>query len=175
MPRPEKAEAVQKIKEKISRAQGVVLTDFRGLNVLELEALRDGLRKTNAEYRVVKNTLLEIAAAEAGIEGLEAYLAGPTAIAIGHYDPVAPAKAIQEFIRQHRKLDVKGGIVEGRVVDAATIRALADLPGRPELIGGVVGGVQSPLYGLLGVLTGLQRSLVSALDQIRQKQAVSSG
>jgi large subunit ribosomal protein L10 len=175
MPKPEKADAVQKIREKISRAQGVVLTDFRGLNVPELEALRDGLRKTNAEYHVVKNTLLEIAAGDIGIEGLEPYLTGPTAVAIGYNDPVAPAKVVQDFIRQYRKLEVKGGIVEGRVVDAATIKALADLPSRPELVAKVVGGVLSPMYGLVGVLSGLQRNLASVLDQIRQKQAVSNG
>lgn len=175
MPRAAKTEAVRKIKEKISRAQGLVLTDFRGLNVPELEALRDGLRKTNAEYNVVKNTLLEIAAAEIGIDSLEAYLVGPTAVAIGYDDPIAPAKVIQDFIRQYRKLEVKGGIIDGRVVDAATIKALADLPGRPELIAQVVGGVRSPLYGLVGVLSALPRNLASVLDQIRQKQAAASG
>ncbi|MDR5683976.1 MAG: 50S ribosomal protein L10 [Armatimonadota bacterium] len=171
MPRPEKVEAVQRIKEKIRRAQGLVLTDFRGLNVPELEALRDGLRKTSAEYRVVKNTLLAIAADELGLEGLERYLVGPTAIAIGYDDPVTPARVVHEFIRQYRKLEVKGGVVEGKVVDADTIKALADLPARPELIARVVGGARAPLYGLVGVLTGLQRSLVGALDQIRQKRA----
>ncbi|MBM3451291.1 MAG: 50S ribosomal protein L10, partial [Armatimonadetes bacterium] len=118
MPKAEKAQAVADFKEKLNRARSVVLTDFRSLKVSELDTLRGSLRKAGAEYHIVKNTLLTIAAGEAGVDGLAPYLTGPTAIAIGFDDPVAPAKAIQDFIRQFRKLEVKGGYVEGRTIDA---------------------------------------------------------
>jgi large subunit ribosomal protein L10 len=174
MPKPEKVQAVAELKEKLTRARSLVLTDFRSLRVQELDALRGGLRKAGAEYHIVKNTLLTIAADEAGVKGLSPYLVGPTAIAIGFDDPVAPAKAVQDFIRQYRKLEVKGGFVEGRSIDAEGVKALADLPSRESLIASVVGGIQGPLYGLVGALSGLQRNLVYALDQIRhQKEAAA--
>jgi large subunit ribosomal protein L10 len=175
MPKPEKAQAVEELKEKLRKARGLVLTDFRGLSVPEMETLRRNLRQHGAEYRVVKNTLLGIAASELGLGGLEPFLAGPTAVAVGYDDPTTPARVVHEFIRQYRKLEVKGGVVEGRVLDAAGVRALAELPGRAELLARVAGGVQAPLAGLLAVLVGLQRNLVYALDQIRQKREGAGG
>ncbi len=175
MARPEKVEAVQRLKEQLRRARGVVLTDFRGLSVPEMEALRRSLRKEGAEYRVVKNTLLGIAAGELGLQGLERFLQGPTGVAVGYDDPTTPARLVHEFIRQYRKLEVKGGVAEGRVLDPAGVRALAELPGRPQLLARVVAGLQGPMYGLVGVLVGLQRSLVYALDQIRQRREASGG
>lgn len=175
MPKPEKSEAVARLKEQLGRARGVVLTDFRGLSVPEMEALRASLRKEGAEYRVVKNTLLGLAASELGIAGLERFLEGPTGIAVGYDDPTIPARVVHEFIRQHRKLEVKGGLAEGMVLDPAGVRALAELPSRDQLLARVVGGLQGPLYGLVGVLVGLQRNLLYALEQIRQKRSASEG
>lgn len=175
MARPEKVEAVRRLKEQLQRARGVVLTDFRGLSVPEMQALRAGLRKEGAEYRVVKNTLLGIAASELGLEELHRFLQGPTGIAVGYDDPTTPARVVHEFIRQYRKLEVKGGLAEGRVLDPAGVRALAELPGRDQLVARVLGGLQGPLYGLVGVLVGLQRNLLYALDQIRQKREAQSG
>ena len=170
MAKTEKVEEVKRLKDRLSRARAVVLTDFRGLSVPEMEALRQALRKEGAEYRVVKNTLLGIAASELGLQGLEPFLEGPTAIAVGYDDPTTPARVVHEFIRQYRKLEVKGGLAEGRVLDPAGVRALAELPGRDQLVAKLMGGLQGPLYGLLGVLTALQRKLVYALDQVRQKR-----
>ncbi|MFN3284899.1 MAG: 50S ribosomal protein L10 [bacterium] len=170
MARPEKVEAVQRLKEQLRRARGLVLTDFRGLSVPEMEALRLQLRKEGGEYRVVKNTLLGIAASELGLEGLQQFLQGPTGIAVGYDDPTVPARVVHDFIRQYRKLEVKGGLAEGRVLDPAGVRALAELPGRDQLLAKVLGGLQGPLYGVVGTLVGLQRKLVYALDQIRKKR-----
>jgi large subunit ribosomal protein L10 len=122
----------------------------------------------------VKNTLLQRAEAALGIAGLDPYLEGPTAIAISRDDPVAPAKALQEFIRQMRKLEVKGALVEGRVMNAEQVKSLADLPGKAQMRARVLGALQAPAAGLVGVLQGLQRNLVYALDQIRkQKEAAA--
>jgi len=171
MARPEKLEEVTRLRARLDRSAAVILTDFRGLTVREITVLRGRLRDAGAEYRVVKNRLLRIAADAAGIEGLERHLEGPTAAAFVSGDPVPVAKAIQEFSRQSRKLTIKGGILAGAVIDDAQTRVLADLPGRAELLAQVVGGIAAPLSGLAGVLAGLPRKLVRALDQIREQRA----
>lgn len=170
--RPEKAAQVEAIEVWLRDAAAAILTDYRGLNVGELGALRAKLREAGAEYRVVKNTLLRRAAAALGIAGLDPYLEGPTALAISREDPVAPARALHDFIRQMRKLEVKAALVEGRVMTADEVRSLADLPGKAQLRARVLGALQGPAAGLAGVLHGVPRSLVYALDQIRkQKEA----
>jgi len=140
-----------------------------------LQKLGAGWRVTfRGETRIVKNTLLLRAAAALGITGLDAYLDGPTAVAITRDDPVAPAKALHEFIRQMRKLEVKGALVEGRVMGAAQVKGLAELPGKAQLRARVLGALQAPPYGLVGALSGVPRNLVYALDQIRrQKEAAA--
>jgi len=170
MARPEKVSEVEVLKERLRRARAVVLTDFRGLTVGEINQLRGKLREAGVEYKVVKNRLMLIAAREAGIQGLEAYLEGPTAAAFGYSDPVVPAKIIQDFIRQMRKLEAKGGVMERRAVTAQEVRLLADLPPRGVLLALVAGGMRAPLYGLANVLAGVPRSLVYVLDRIRQQR-----
>ena len=173
MARPEKVSEVEELVQRLRRARTVVLTDFRGLTVAEMNQLRGKLRDAGVEYRVVKNRLLLIAAREAGIAGLESYLQGPTAAAFGYDDPAAPARVIQEFIRQLRKLEAKGGVLDRRALTAGQVRMLADLPSRAVLLGQVAGGMRAPLYGLVGVLTGVPRSLVYVLDRIRQQRATA--
>ncbi len=173
MARPDKSEEVAALKARLDRSEAVILTDFRGLTVGEITILRSRLRSTGAEYRVVKNRLLRIAADAVGIKGLEHELEGPTAAAFVRGDPVPAARAIQEFIRQYRKLAIKGGILAGAVIDDARARGLADLPDRAELLARVVGGIAAPLGGLAGVLSGLPRKLVRALDQIQKQRAAA--
>ncbi len=170
MARPEKVTEVERLEARLQKASAVILTDFRGLTVGEITTLRGKLREVSAEYRVVKNRLLGIAGKAAGFEGLVPYLEGPTAAAFTSADPVAAAKVIQEFIRQTRKLVIKGSVVSGQVYNEAQTKALADLPGRNELLARVVGGIAGPLAGLQGVLAGLPRKLVYALDQVRQQR-----
>jgi large subunit ribosomal protein L10 len=169
MARAEKVQQTEAIRERLQRSGAIIFTDFRGLNVGEIATLREKLRAAGIEYTVVKNTLLGRAAASLGIEGLDPYLEGPTAAAFSPEDPVAPARILQEYIRAARKLELKGGLVEGRILSADQIKQLADLPTKPELLAKVLGSIVSPLYGLLAVATGLQRNLVYALDQVRQK------
>ncbi len=173
MARPEKVEEVARLKARLDKSAAVILTDFRGLTVGEITVLRGRLRSVGAEYRVVKNRLLRIAADAAGIEGLEHQLEGPTAAAFTSGDPVPVARVIQEFSRQSRKLTIKGSILAGAVIDDARTRVLADLPGRKELLALVVGGIAAPLSGLAGVLSGLPRKLVRALDQIREQRTAA--
>jgi large subunit ribosomal protein L10 len=173
MARPEKVTEVKRLEARLQKASAVILTDFRGLTVGEITALRGKLREVSAEYRVVKNRLMGIASKAVGLGGLVPYLEGPTAAAFTAADPVAAAKVIQEFIRQTRKLVLKGSVVSGQIYNETQTKALADLPGRNELLARVVGGIASPLAGLRGVLVGLPRKLVYALDQVRQQRGAA--
>lgn len=168
----EKQAVVAELKEKLANTKGAVLTNYRGLTVAQDTNLRRKLREAGVEYRVVKNTMTRIAANEVGLTGLDAHLEGPTAIAISFTDPVAPAKVISDFVKENKLevLEVKAGIVEGQVIDAQGVKALAALPPREVLIAQVLAGMQSPIVGLVNVLQGSIRNLVYALDAVRQQK-----
>ena len=171
MLKSEKVAVVDAIIAALKSAETYYLVDFRGLSVAEAMDLRGRLRQSGATLTVVKNTLARRAAAEVGLQGLETLLQGPTAITFCADDPVAPAKTLQGFIKEKKKLAIKGGYMQHRVLAAAQVEQLASLPTREELIAKVVGGIAAPLYGLANVLTGPVRGLVVALDQIREQKA----
>lgn len=168
----EKIQTVADIKEKLSTTKGAVLTNYRGLTVAQDTKLRRKLREAGVEYRVFKNTMTRIAAKEAGIEGLDPYLEGPTAIAISYTDPVAPAKIISDFVKENKlqALEVKAGLVEGKVIDANGVKALSNLPPREVLIAQVLAGFQAPIAGFVNVLSGTMRNLVYALEAVRKQK-----
>ncbi len=169
--REEKQLVVKELAEKLKLAKGTVLTDYRGLNVEKVTDLRNKLRAANIEYRVVKNTLLRLAAEDAGIKGLERYLEGPTALAMSA-DPVAPAKVLADWIKANKMLELKGGILEGKVISAQSVTGLASLPPREVLLAMVVGTMNAPIIGLVNVLQGPLRKLVYAVDAVaKQKEA----
>lgn len=170
MVRPEKAAVVEELKDKLGRAQTVVVTDYRGLNVQEITELRRQLREAGVEYRVAKNTLTTIAAREADLSELEQFLSGPTAIAFGYDEPVSAAKVISEFARLHRELEIKGGALEGNVIGVAEIQALADLPPREELLAMVARAMQGPIAGMANALQGILRNLAYALNAVREQK-----
>jgi large subunit ribosomal protein L10 len=132
--------------------------------------LRNALRKAGVEYKVVKNTLTRFAAKENGLEGLDTYLNGPTAMA-SSADAVAPAKVLSEFAKKYDKLKIKVGVVEGKVIDVSGVKALAELPPREVLIARVLGGFNAPISGLVNVLNGNIRGLVVALNAIAEQKA----
>jgi large subunit ribosomal protein L10 len=169
----QKAQKVQSVQEMVALMKGsetLYLLDFRGLSVAEITSLRNSLRDSGASVRVVKNTLAKRAASEAGLPGFDALLTGPSAVVFCGEDPVAPAKAVQAFIKDKRKLAVKGGYLQERIIDASAVEELASLPSREELVAKVVGGIASPLYAIAGVLAGPMRSLVIALDRVREQK-----
>lgn len=169
--RPEKVAAVAELKEKLGQAKAVVLADNKGLTVAQATNLRRELRQAGVEFRVAKNTLIRLAAHELGIEGLDALLRGPTTLAFSYEDPVTAAKKLSEFIRKEKnlKLEVKAGLLEGRVIGAGEVKALADLPPRDQLLSLVLGGIQAPLVNMAGLLNGLLGSFAYAVDaRIRQ-------
>ena len=168
--REEKAAAVEAIKESLKNAQGSVLTDYRGLTVSEMNELRKKLREADVEFRVVKNTLTWRAAQQLDLENLQPYLEGPTAIAFGHTDPVAPAKIISEFAKSHKALEIKAGILEGKVIPLEKVKALADLPSKEQLLGQVASAMQAPISGLVNVLQAPIRNLAYAVDALRAQR-----
>ncbi len=170
----QKKQAVAEIKEKFQSSSGVVLADYRGLTVSQVTQLRAQLREVGVEYHVLKNNLVRRAAQEVGIEGLDEYLKGPTAVAFCA-DPVAPAKALADFAKNNKAFTIKAGVVEGKVVDEAGVKALADLPSREVLLAQVLRGMQAPLAGMANVLQGPIRKMGYALEEVRKlKEAQAS-
>lgn len=170
MARPEKVAVVDEVYEKLTKAQSVVLIDFRGLTVQEATELRKKLRAAGVELRVAKNTLTRLAAEKANLKELHVYLEGPTALAFGYEDPVSPAKILSEFAKDHKKLELKGGVLEGKVIDQAMVKALAELPSKEVLLGQLAGLLQAPIRNLAYVLSAPIRNMVYVLDAVRQKK-----
>ena len=167
----QKREVVEGISGRIKAAKALVFADYRGLTVEQDTELRSALRKAGVDYKVVKNTLTRLAANENGLEGLDTYLNGPTAMASSDTDPVAPAKVLSEYAKKYDKLELKVGVVEGKIIDPSGIKALAELPPREVLIARVLGGFNAPLSGLVTVLNGNIRGLAVALNAIAEQKA----
>lgn len=160
MPTAQKAAQIEDLADRLSRSQLTIIADYRGLSVDALHGFRARLRPLDAEFKVAKNTLTRIAAEQAGIDGLEPQLEGPTAILFAYGDVVAPAKAISEFARSSRILQVRAGVMNNQVLSAADVEAISSLPPREELLGKLVGLLASPMTRTAAVLSGPARSLV---------------
>lgn len=169
--RQEKEATVAELSERFANSEVVLFADYRGLKVSEITELRNRLRDAGAEFHVVKNTLARLAARKVGLGAVEGYLVGPTAVAVAVKDVAAPARILQDFSKEHKALEIKGGVLNGRVLSLAEVKALAELPSREELVARVIGRMQAPLAGTVGVLQALLRNLVYALDQIREARA----
>ena len=165
-----KAQIVQELKDKFTNSSSAILVDYKGLNVQEVTELRNSFRQANVEYKVYKNTLTEIAAKEIGLEDIIPHLEGPTAIAFGIDDPVAPAKILTDAIKKYKKMEFKVGVVDGKVIDVDGIKELAELPSREELIAKLLGSMNAPITNLVGVLSGTMRALVYALNAIKEQK-----
>lgn len=161
---------VAEIAEKMKNAQGAVVVDYRGLNVAEVTELRSKAREQGVEYKVYKNAMMRFAAQEAGLEGLLPSLTGPNAIAFCESDAVATAKLMADFAKDHEKLEIKAGVVEGKVIDAAGVGQLAKMPSRDELVAMTLRGLNAPIAGLVNVLNGTIKGLVVALGQITDQK-----
>ncbi len=170
MNREEKAQVIEELAEKL-RGGSVVVVDYQGMNVAQSTRLRSRSRESGVEFVVAKNTLAQRAANEAGVEGLEEFLVGPTAIAFAE-DPVAGAKLMSEFSDEIETFEIKGGILDGgRVMGAEDVVALSRLPGRDQLLAQLLGAIQSPLAGLVTVLNAPTRNLAVVLNQIAEQKS----
>jgi len=148
------------------------LPTIAALTVAQDTKFRRKMREAGIEYRVAKNTMTRIAAKELGINNLNPYLEGPTAFAISNIDPVAPAKLIADFIKENRlqTIEIKAGIVEGKVIDANAVKVLANLPPREALIAQALGSMQAPVSGLVRVLSGTISKFAYVLEAIRKQK-----
>ncbi len=144
----QKKAIVEDLAEKFSRAASAVLVKYEGITVEQDTALRAALRAAGIEYTVIKNTLIGKACDKAGFEGLKSELEGMNAMAISFDDPIAPAKILKEYAEKIETFELRGGILDGAVIDKNTVKELADIPPREVLIGKLLGSIQGPLYGL---------------------------
>lgn len=151
----QKKALVDDLAQKLSEAQSIVLTDYRGLTVDQDTKLRKALREADVEYRVIKNTIINFAAKKSNLGGLGQYLEGPTAIAISTTDAVQPSKIIAEFAKEYKILEIKGGMVEGNIIDVDGVIDLASTPSKEELIGRLMGSLQGSLYGLAAAINAI--------------------
>jgi ribosomal protein L10 len=165
-------ESVAELKERFSGVQTAVLTEYRGLTVRQLSDLRKQLKGAAAEYKVVKNRLARIAIKGSPLDGLGNHLTGPTGVAYTKKDPVPVAKALQAFLRNNPALTIKVGIVEGKVLEPAALKSLADLPSKDALRAQLVGAVQGPMGKIVTLLTAVQGELVRVLEA-RSKQGAA--
>jgi large subunit ribosomal protein L10 len=157
--REEKVALVNEIAEKLQNSKSTIVTDYRGLTVAEVTELRKNLRDAGIEFKVLKNTMTRRAADQVNLSGINEHLTGPSAIAFSYDDVVAPAKILNDFAKTHAALELKAGIVEGRVIGTEEVKALAELPSREGL-----------LSMLLSVLQAPMRNLAYAVSQIAEKQ-----
>jgi large subunit ribosomal protein L10 len=165
VPTQEKVQTVEDLKARLVGVKAVVLTEYRGLSVQQLGELRKQLRGVAAEYKVIKNRLARIAVKDSGLTSVKEHLKGPTGLILAREDPVAVAKTLQAFARTNQALVIKAGYVEGQVLAAEGLKALADLPSRDALRGQLVGAIQGPLAQLVGLLTSVQRDLAYVLAE----------
>ena len=152
-----KEQIVSDYAEKIAKAKSFVIVDYRGLTVAEDTQLRKELRENNVEYAVVKNRLTLRAMEKAGYTGLDQVLTGPTAVAISYDDAVAPAKVLVTNAKKNNKLEVKGGMVEGKILSVNEINGVASIPAKPVLIAQLLGMLQTPIRGLAVALSEIAK------------------
>lgn len=167
-----KEEKIKTISEVVSKAKVAIVSDYKGLTVAEITDLRRRLQEEKGDFAVVKNTLTKIAIKGTGFENLEEFLTGPSAIAVGFEDQVSPAKVLAKFIKEKKKTQIKGGVLDGKALSAEEVKQLSEIPSREELYAKMLGSINSPAQGIVNTVNGVARALVIAMDGVRkQKEA----
>ncbi|MBC8390002.1 MAG: 50S ribosomal protein L10 [Actinobacteria bacterium] len=171
-----KKEILQDLIGKLKDSKGVVLTDYKGMNVYQISNLRNELKKKKVEFKVVKNTLLEKASVELDVKDLTKDLTGCTAIAFCSDDGIAPARLLKDYFKKNKiDLKIKSGLIDGRVFNPEKIMEIASLPPRDVIIAQMVAGIKFPLYSLVFILQGPLRGLIYTLEAVKkQKEAIAS-
>ncbi len=170
MPTQKKIDSVAEMKVLFEGASSVFVTDYQGLNVADMTKLRASLREKNVRFLIAKNTLMKIAAKEAGVEGIDDHLKGPTALAFTSDDPAAAAKILNDSFKENELPRMKVFVVDDEVFEAAQISRLADLPPKEILLSQVVAAVEAPFTSLIGSLDGFFRELVGSIDALADKK-----
>ena len=167
--REKKEQLISKLDLQLQTAKSAVLVDYRGLKVKEIEDLRNKLREKNVSFNVIKNSLVKISLKKQGIEFDQGIFEKPIAIAFAMTDEVAGAKEIELFAKKNEAIEILGGILENKMIDAAMVRKLASLPSREELLAKLVGSISSPLRGIVNVMSGNIRGLINILNNYQEK------
>jgi large subunit ribosomal protein L10 len=168
----EKQRIAEDLRDRFSKSAIIVLTDYKGLDVAAINDLRRKLRAESVEYQVVKNTLLVRAAEDTDVALIEDFFKGPSAIALSYDDPIAPAKVLTQFAKDNEKLEVKVGLLNGKVLDADAIKALAGLPSREVLLGQLLSAFNEVPTSFVRTIAEIPRSLLNVLTAIKdQKEA----
>lgn len=175
MPRPDKVAVVDDVRQGLTESTATVLTEYRGLSVDDLAELRARLRATDASYRVVKNTLTRLAVRDVGFDIPDTMLVGPTAITFCVGDPVAVAKVLRAFSREHPQLVIKGGVLDGRLLDADETNKLADLESREELLAKLAGMMQAVVAQPARLAQASLTKFVRLLAALQEKRAGEQG
>jgi large subunit ribosomal protein L10 len=173
MLRNEKEAVIAEVAQLLAERENVIVSDYRGLTMGQLTELRAKLRESGAKVKVVKNTLGGIAADRTGRTAIKELLSGPTAVTFCGDDLVGAAKALSDFARTHPQLEVRGGLLQSSLIDAAGVRALASMPPRDVLVAQVVGTMVAPLTGFVTVLQGTISGFVRALNQVAEQRAAA--
>lgn len=171
MNRTKKRDVVERLSVRLRESPNLYLTDFTGLAVKPMTELRRQLRAGGFEYVVVKNTLAIRALESISVSGLEELLRGPTAVVLAGDQPIAAAKVLSAFQKEHEALTFKAGLVEGRQVGPEEIKRLATLPSRDELLGQLAGAMQAPMQSFVGALSGLLHQFAGAVEALRAQRA----
>jgi large subunit ribosomal protein L10 len=166
-----KVEIVADLRELLGETKAAIFADYRGLSVAQLTDLRKRLRGANAEFRIVKNTLFRRAAdGFMPVDELEPHLTGPTAISFSKGDPIAATKIMVEFVKDHKAISLKAGVVDGRVYGPDQLEALSKIPPREVLIAQMLGAMNAPVSGLVGTLNGILSNFVFTLQAVADKK-----
>ncbi len=176
-PSPRKELVVSDLREILAESKGAILTDYRGLTVAEISKLRRKLREDNAEYHIVKNTLLKVAMGGEINPDLDKLLTGPTAIVFAMNDVVAPAKSVLDFVATTKNkpdVKVKGGYIDGKVYDLAQVTALSKLPSREVIISQFVSTLNGPASNFIGTLNSIISDFVLTIDAIAEQKGGGS-
>ncbi len=166
----EKKQIVQDLTERFAKASVVILTDYKGLDVPSMSDLRRRLKQAGIDFKVVKNTMMVRAAHDTPIAVLQSHFQGPSAVAIGYQDPVAPAQILTKFAAESKTFAVRAGVLQGKLVDPAGIKALADLPSREVLLGQLLSVMVGTPTAFVRVLTAVPRGLLNVLNALKEKR-----
>lgn len=167
-----KKQIAEDLQERFEKSTLVILTDYKGLDVAAMNVLRRKLREANTEYQVVKNSLLVRASEGNDVALIKDQFTGPSAIALTHDDPVAPAKALADFVKENKKFEIKGGVLNGKIIDPDGIKALSSLPSREVLLAQVLSAMNAVPTSLVTALADVPRRFVNVLQAIKdQKEA----
>jgi large subunit ribosomal protein L10 len=170
--REDKHNAVAGLKEKFQKARGLILTDYKGMTVAEISELRDTLRDSSIEYRVVKNTLARIATEDTPVEAAKESFTGPVAVAMDYEDPARVAKVVLDFTKKNEKFKVTCGVIDGELCDPLKLKTISELPPRDVLLGMMAGTIQSPISTLAQLLSATLSGMAYALNALKDKKAV---